>query len=163
MISNNLKAELKEMARDMFIGVPALILVIYLFGDFFITNSTFSILIFALFFINYVIILLHERKYNKNFPYKPYKSKKGVIERSFIGLWAGVHYLFFIGTYDHKRYNTQTDYPETLECVFGNISQAILLFVYIFFSIKLFESFDYYSLFFMIIPIITNIISLKKY
>jgi len=163
MISNNLKAELKEMARDMFIGVPALILVIYLFGDFFITNSTFSILIFALFFINYVIILLHERKYDKNFPYKPYKSKESIVKRGLIGLWAGVHYLFSIGTYDHKKYNTQVFYPETIECFLGNASQAIILFAYIFISIKLFEAFDYYSLLFMIIPIITNIISLKKY
>ncbi len=163
MEMNDLKTELRETVGVIIIGVPILVLLIYLFGDFFRNNQMFSVIVFVLFLINYSITLLHERKYNKNFPYKPYKSKKSVIERCLIGLWAGVHYLFFIGTYDHKSYNTQAFYPETIECVFGNISQAIILFAYIFISVKLFMIFDYYSLFFLIIPIITNVISLRKH
>ena len=163
MKMNALKTEMKDAIIDAIIIVPIFLLLLYLLGDFFVDNRTFSIIVFVLFFINYIIVLLHERKYDKNFPYKPYKSKESIVKRGLIGLWAGVHYLFSIGTYDHKKYNTQVFYPETIECFLGNASQAIILFAYIFISIKLFEAFDYYSLLFMIIPIITNIISLKKY
>ncbi len=135
---------------------------IILFGNFMENNPIFSVIIFLLFFVNFGITALHERKYKENFPYKPYKSKKNIGERILIGLLAGLHYLFYIGSYDHKKYNTQVNYPETVECVFGNISQMIILLVYILIAINLFELCGYYSLFFMIIPIITNIISIVR-
>ena len=115
-----------------------------------------------MFGINYIIIFISERKYRqKNFPYKPYKSKKNIGKRILIGLLAGFHYFFFIGSYNHKKYNTQVWYPETIECIFGNISQLIILFMYILVAVKFFEIGIFYSLLFMIIPIITNIISIK--
>jgi hypothetical protein len=107
-------------------------------------------------------VLFHEKRYKKNFPYKPYKSKNNIAKRILIGLLAGFHYIFYIGTYNHKRYNTQVFYPETTECFLGNVSQLIILIVYIFIAIKLFEFFEYYSLIFLIIPIIINLISLKR-
>lgn len=147
---------------QLVIGVVMLILLISLFGDFFRANGAFSILLFLLFFVNYGIVLFHEKRYKKNFPYKPYKSKNNIAKRILIGLLAGFHYIFYIGTYNHKRYNTQVFYPETTECFLGNVSQLIILIVYIFIAIKLFEFFEYYSLIFLIIPIIINLISLKR-
>ena len=98
MKMNALKTEMKDAIIDAIIIVPIFLLLIYLLGDFFVDNRTFSIIVFVLFFINYIIVLLHERKYDKNFPYKPYKSKESIVKRGLIGLWAGVHYLFSIGT-----------------------------------------------------------------
>ncbi len=119
------------------------------------------ILISSLFFIgNYIIIILDQRKYKKNFPYTPYKSKKRILLRIGLGLLAGIHFIFFIGTYNHKKYNTQVNTPETLECYFGNVSQLIILIVYIFISYVLFQRIGYYYIAFLILPYITNIISL---
>ncbi len=158
-----MKINWKEDLRDILGGIIIFLLLIILFGDFITSNLLFYIIVLLFFFINYGIILFHERKYKENFPYEPYKSKNNIGKRILIGLWAGAHYLFFIGSYNHKEYNTQVFYPETLECVFGNISQAIIFFAYIFIAINLFELFGYYSLFFMVIPIITNLISLRKH
>jgi len=116
-----------------------------------------------LFIVNYTIIILHQRKYKgKNFPYKPFKSKKKILERISLGLLAGLHYFFFIGNYSHKRYNTQAWYPETLECIFGNISQMIILILYLVIGINLYRVIGYYSIILFVIPIITNIISIRK-
>ena len=157
-----MKEYIKEIL-ELVIVIPIFFLFIILVEEFVKANLLFFVAIFLLFFINYGIIYLHERKYGrKNFPYKPYKSKKKIWKRILIGLLAGLHYLFFIGSYNHKDYNTQVWYPETIECYFGNISQAIIFSADIFISIKLFEFLGYYSLFFMIIPIITNIISIGR-
>jgi len=110
--------------------------------------------------INYSIIGLHERKYKKNFPYTPYKSKKNVTSRIGLGLLAGLHYFFFIGTYNHKKYNTQVDTPKTLECYFGNVSQLIISIMYFYLSYIFYLKIGLYYLIFLSIPIITNIISL---
>ncbi len=152
----------KEFIRDV-IGVILVIILIILFGNFMVENKKIIIVAFIFFCINYIIIMRHENKYGKkNFPYKPYKSKKKIKERIWLGLIAGFHYLFFIGSYNHKKYNTQTWYPETIECVFGNISQLIILIAYIFIAVMLSKINLYSSLAFMLIPIITNIISLKR-
>ncbi len=146
-------------------GILVTIIFVFLFSyfwDFILKYFLFLVIVSLLFFINYGIVVLHEDKYKKNFPYKPYKSKKNIGERILIGLLAGLHFLFYIGSYDHKKYNTQVFYPETIECVFGNISQFLIWAAFIFIEINLFESFGYYSLFFMIIPIITNIISIIR-
>lgn len=151
-----------EIIRDILL-VIFLILLIILFGNFILENKKIIIISFLFFFINYIIIMLHENKYGKNnFPYKPYKSKKKIGGRIFLGLLAGIHYLFFIGSYNHKKYNTQVHYPETFECFFGNISQLIMLVAYIFIAVELSKINLYISLIFISIPIITNIISLKK-
>ena len=135
---------------------------VIIFNDFIMNNLPALGIAFAFFIANYLFIFIHERKYKKNFPYKPYKSKKKIGKRILIGLLAGIHYLFFIWTYNHKKYNTQVDYPETLECYFGNVSQLIILLIYLFVSAKLFQVIGYYSLFFMAIPIVTNIINIIK-
>ena len=150
----------KELLKEIS-GLIVFILLIILFWDFIISNSHTLRIIYLLFFINYIIILLHERKYKKNFPYKPYKSREGICKRILIGLLAGLHYLFFIGSYNHKRYNTQTRYPETIECIFGNVSQIIILILYGLIGINIFKIIGYYSLIFLVIPIITNIISIE--
>ncbi len=145
------------------IFVIVIILGIVLFGDFLAKNWLAFFIALLFFFVNYGIIILHERGYGlKNFPYKPYKSKKKVRKRILIGLLAGLHYFFIIGSYDHKKYNTQVWYPETLECFFGNISQLIIFIIYILIGINLFNLGWYYSLAFMIIPIATNIISIWR-
>lgn len=114
----------------------------------------------AFFIINYLIISLHEKKYKKNFPYKPYKSKKNVVPRIGLGLLAGFHYIFFIGTYNHKKYNTQVYTPKTLECYFGNISQFIIMIAYFYISYKLYLIIGIFHIAFLVSPIITNILSL---
>lgn len=155
-----MKISRKGLLSDIIVLIVFILLII-LFWDFVISNSHTLSIIYLFFFINYMIVFLHERKYTKNFPYKPYKSKKEVWKRILIGLLAGLHYLFFIGSYSHKRYNTQTWYPETIECIFGNVSQMIILILYIVIGINLFKIIGYYFLILMVIPIITNIISIK--
>jgi len=151
----------KGLLRDVAAIMIFLILII-IFNYFILNNSLAFGVAFLFFGVNYAIILSHENKYGReNFPYKPYKSKKKIGERILIGLLAGLHYIFFIGNYNHKKYNTQIWYPKTLECYFGNVSQMIILIAYLFISVNLFRILGYYSLFFMIIPIITNIVSLK--
>ena len=114
-----------------------------------------------LFFIKDIIIYSHERQYKKNTPYEKYKIKKGIFVRALTGLLAGLHYFFFIGSYSHRKYNTQVYNPRTLECFFGNISVFLILIVYVFIGIGLFKVMSYYFLILMIIPIITNIISIE--
>ena len=139
------------------------LLIFFVFDSFLLENSKFFIILVCFLLINYIIILLSQRKLGrKNFPYKPYKSKKSILNRILLGFLAGFHYFFFIGSYDHKKYNTQVWHPETLECYFGNISQLIVIFIYGFIAFKLLELNLYYSISFMFIPILTNLISLKS-
>lgn len=150
-----------EIIREAFLMI-IFILVIISFQKFIFQNAKLFLLPFCFFFIVYGIIFFHERKYSKtNFPYKPYKIKKRLGERILLGFLAGFHYFFFIGTYNHKKYNTQIWYPETLECFFGNLSLMIIFFAYLFISITLFKVNLWFSLLFMVIPIITTLISLK--
>jgi hypothetical protein len=150
----------EKIITEAIFGLVCILLII-LFREFILKNITIVAVSIIFFVINYeIIVVIHEKKYKKNFPYKPYKSKKKIWERILIGLWAGVPFLFFIGSYNHKKYNTQAWYPETIECIFGNISQIIILVIYIAVAVKLFEFGWGYSLFFMVIPIITNIISI---
>ncbi|GAJ22526.1 unnamed protein product [marine sediment metagenome] len=62
------------------------------------------------------VLWYDSRKYKKNIPYIQIKKKRKNANKFFVGLLAGLHYLFFIGTYNHKKYNTQVEHPETLEC-----------------------------------------------
>lgn len=116
-------------------------------------------LAFGFFIINYVIIFLNQRKYKKNYPFKN-KEKNTIGKKISLGLLAGFHFFFFIGSYSHKKYNTQVWYPETTECFFGNISQIIILILYILIEVYFFNIIRYYSIIFLLIPIITNMISL---
>ncbi len=99
-------------------------------------------------------------KYKVNNPYKRLK-KKNLSERILLGLLAGFHYTFFMGTYSHKYYNTQIWYPETLECIFGNISQVIILDFYLILNVFMIEFLGiYYAIALAVVLIIINIISL---
>lgn len=149
----------KGLLRDI-IDIILIIGLLFLFRNFIINNLIEFWIALSFFLANWWIIDFHEKRYKKNFPYKPYKSKKKVGERILIGILAGFHYSFFIGSYNHKKYNTQVNYPETLECVFGNISQLIILLAYFLISAILFNFIRYYFLFFIVLPIITNIISI---
>lgn len=151
--------KIKEILGDIPLGVVFVMGLIFIMNSF---SNYFGIGIAFLFFLtNYLIIYIHERKYKKNFPYPKYKSKNKIIRRILLGFVAGFHYLFFIGTYNHKKYNTQVYYPETLECYTGNISEMIILFFYLYVSATLFNIAGYYSLIFMAIPLITNILSMR--
>lgn len=130
-------------------------------GEFFTANWIPVSIALFLFFIKDIIIYSHERQYKKNTPYEKYKIKKGIFVRALTGLLAGLHYFFFIGSYSHRKYNTQVYNPRTLECFFGNISVFLILIVYVFIGIGLFKVMSYYFLILMIIPIITNIISIE--
>jgi len=102
-----------------------------------------------------------ERKYKKNLPYSPSKKKENIIKRIYLGILAGIHYILFIGTYNHKKYNTQVFYPTTLECYLGNLSglvmEAIIIILFIIAKFK----FGEIANLILLIPIITNLISLK--
>lgn len=101
------------------------------------------------------------KKYKKNTPYTPTK-KKNTFHRIILGLIAGIHYSHFIGTYNHKKYNTQVFTPETLECYIGGSFAAILYLAY-FAIADYFKTFiGIYGLSVLLIPIITNIVSFAK-
>ena len=106
-----------------------------------------------------IIIVLHEKRYRENYPFKTRKNNP-LNKRITSGLMAGFHYVFFIGTYSHKKYNTQVWYPETLECVIGNMVAITITVIYLIIGVYLFRSIGYYTIFFLVIPILTNTISL---
>ena len=154
---------MKEVLTDVSFGI-ILITPLILFHKFVFENLFIVIMVSVIFAINFSIIYLHERRYGKkNFPYKKYNNKKSILQRVMLGILAGWHYQFFIGNYNHKKYNTQVWYPETLECYFGNISQLIIFILYVFIAVKIYTTNLYYAIAFMLIPIITNIISLIKF
>jgi len=157
-----MKSSKIELIREfIFFGVFVMVLIV--FFNFILNNLKILGVALLFFLINFLIIFFHEKKYGKkNFPYKSYKSKNKTSKRIFLGLLAGVHYLFFIGSYNHKKYNTQVWYPETIECIFGNISQGIIFLAYIFISVELFKVAHFISVLFMAFPIITNLISLMN-
>jgi len=107
------------------------------------------------------LIFFSERKYTKNTPYKPFKKRK-IFHRILLGLIAGFHYSHFIGTYDHKRYNTQVFTPETLECYLGVFFALVFIMVYVLIAWYLKILIGISGLLIFLIPIITNIISIIK-
>ena len=114
---------------------------------------------FLFFLINFFLIHLTEQEFTENYPFKN-KKKRSSLEKFNLGMIAGFHYLFFIGTYSHKKYNTQVFYPETTECYWGNVSQLLILVLYIALAIWFYLLVGAYYILFLIIPIVTNIISL---
>jgi|GEM_PF-1541210 len=106
--------------------------------------------------------LYDSTRYEENTPYKPSKKKESLISRIILGIKAGFHYSQFIGTYDHKKYNTQVHYPTTLECYIGGIFAIVFEVAYIILALGLKEIFGNFSLIILVIPIITNLISIIK-
>ena len=105
-----------------------------------------------------VFISKDSKKYKKNNPYAPIKNKN-LFYRILLGLMAGIHYFHFVGTYNHKKYNTQVFTPETLECYLGVFFATILWVVYLALVWYLKDAVGMFSLSILLIPIITNIIS----
>ena len=98
-------------------------------------------------------------KYKENNPYKRRKIKKSVFKRILTGLFAGVHYVHAIFTYNHRKYNTQVFYPETLECYIGMVWVIILLlYGYMAYLVSLFYGFLFLIVLFILI--LTNTIAL---
>ncbi len=112
-------------------------------------------------FVLVLFIVFYDcRKYKKNTPYTPLKQKRNFFYRIWIGIRVGFHYLHFIGTYNHKKYNTQVFTPKTLECYVGVSFAAIFWGIYFFSTFYLMSLFGNYSLLILLIPTITNIISI---
>jgi len=109
----------------------------------------------------YVFISKDSKKYKKNSPH-PFVKNKKFFQRVLLGLMAGIHYFHFVGTYSHKKYNTQVFTPETLECHIGVYFATILWIVYLVLVWHFKSLIGFYSLFILLIPIITNIISFIK-
>ncbi len=101
------------------------------------------------------------KKYKKNIPYSFVKNKKS-FQRVLLGLMAGIHYFHFVGTYNHQKYNTQVFTPKTLECHVGVYFAIILWIAYLFLVWYLKSLIGMFSLFILLIPLLTNIISFIK-
>ena len=122
-----------------------------------IKKDSFTIVMFVVCFV-LLIGIKESFQYNKNIPYQKTKGKKNFIKRIFIGLLAGLHYSHMIFTYNHKKYNTQVFYPETIECYFG-LSWAVFLCLYGLVAYLVSSNFEGYWYFLVLIfPVITNII-----
>ena len=78
----------------------------------------------------------------------------------FLGILAGFHYVHFIETYNHEKYNTQVFTPETLECYVGVFSSFILFTAYLVVAWYFESLFGNFGLLVLLIPILTNSISI---
>lgn len=121
----------------------------------------YAVLVYSV--IMTILISIDFIKYNQNIPYKPNKKKRKLFLRIYLGFTAGIHYVNFIGTYNHKKYNTQVYSPKTLECYLANLSAFLFLIAYIIVSWQLYSNFGSIALSFLAIPIILNSISIFAY
>jgi len=125
-------------------------------------KSLAAIISFFMFFSLFIMVKEYHR-YDCNVPYRKKKIKKNILSRIFTGLLAGVHYVHFMFSYNHKKYNTQVDIPKSLECYVGNI-WIIFLFFYGFISYKIYLFFGGY--WYLIVPgilIATNLIDFIRF
>ena len=107
------------------------------------------------------IYLYESKKYKKNIPYTSPKKKNNLFYRLSLGLLAGVHYSHFVGTYNHKKYNTQVFFPTTLECNIGGSLAGIILFIlYPFLSLYLSQLVGLFGFLILLVPIVLNLISI---
>ena len=100
------------------------------------------------------------KKYKRNNPYNSPKKKKRFFHRLKLGILAGIHYSHFVGTYNHKRYNTQVFTPKTFECYLGGSIAGLIIGVYLFLSFYLYLRIGIFGSLIIFIPIISNIISI---
>ncbi len=119
--------------------------------------------IYGIYIIFVILTSLYEtKKYNKNVPYKIVKKEEDYSSRIILGILAGIHYSHFIGTYNHKKYNTQVFTPETLECYVGGGLAGLFYFGYPVVSWYLFKAFGLIGFSILLVPIILNLISILK-
>ena len=120
-------------------------------------------ILYAIYFILVVLIYRYEfGKYKKNTPYNPAKKKRDYFNRFFLGILGGIHYSHFVGTYSHKKYNTQVFTPETFECNVAGSVAGLFLIGYPIVAWYLSKAFGIIGFSIMLIPIILNLISLSK-
>ncbi|OIO41383.1 hypothetical protein COT60_03195 [Candidatus Pacearchaeota archaeon CG09_land_8_20_14_0_10_30_9] len=118
---------------------------------------------YAVYLIAIVFIYRYEfTKYKKNTPYNPAKKKNNLINRFFLGILGGIHYSHFIGTYSHKKYNTQVFTPETFECYVAGSVAGLFLIGYPIVAWYLSQVIGIIGFSIMLIPIILNLISISK-
>lgn len=129
-----------------------------LLNDSFSGMYVFAILIYSI--LISLIIRYDVKKYKINTPYVLPKKKNPFLKRLSLGIMAGIHYSHFIGTYNHKKYNTQAFTPKTLECYIGVASSVLITIVYIGLAWYLGRLFGAVGLLILAIPIILNLISI---
>ena len=118
---------------------------------------------YGIYFIFIVLIYRYEfRKYKKNTPYNPAKKKGDFFNRFFLGILGGIHYSHFVGTYSHKKYNTQVFTPETFECFIAGSVAGLFLIGYPIVAWYLSKIIGIIGFSIMLIPIILNLISISK-
>ncbi len=118
---------------------------------------------YVIYFIFVGLIYQYEfRKYKKNTPYNPAKKKNNFFSRFFLGILGGIHYSHFVGTYSHKKYNTQVFTPETFECIVAGSVAALFLIGYPIIAWYLFKSSGIIGFSILLIPIVLNLISIYK-
>ncbi|MFW5846616.1 MAG: hypothetical protein ACOCUU_00510 [Nanoarchaeota archaeon] len=114
-------------------------------------------IIFDIFIYRYEFI-----KYKKNTPYNPAKKKDNFFKRFFLGIFGGVHYAHFVGTYSHKKYNTQVFTPETFECFVAGSVAGLFLLGYPIVAWHFYQAIGITGFSIMLIPIILNLIGISK-
>lgn len=149
------------MKRDnlkFIIQIISLFVLLFVIFSFIVKNEELLAIVFFLIFFVLVIAIKEDRRYDCNVPYKMKKIKKSFFQRALTGLAGGVHYVHFMFTYNHEKYNTQVDTPDTLECYFGWF-WGVLIFMYGYFSYLVSVNFEgYWYLIVLAIPIFTNVI-----
>ncbi len=118
---------------------------------------------YAIYFISVIFIYRYEfGKYKKNTPYNFVKKRGNLINRFFLGIFGGIHYAHFIGTYNHKKYNTQVFTPKIFECFVAGGVAGLFLIGYPISVWYLFQAIGIIGFSIMFIPIILNIISISE-
>ncbi len=118
-------------------------------------------LFYAVYLIAIIFIYRYEfAKYKKNTPYNPAKKKGDYFNRFFLGILGGIHYSHFVGTYSHKKYNTQVFTPETFECDVAGSVAGLLAIAYPVVAWHLSKAIGIIGFSIMLVPIILNLISI---
>jgi len=120
-------------------------------------------IIYGIYFVSIILIYRYEfARYNKNIPYNLAKKKKNILQRFFLAILGGIHYSHFIGTYSHKKYNTQVFTPTTFECFVAGSLAVLIILGYPILAWYLSQSFGTIGFLIMLIPIVLNLISIFK-
>ncbi len=116
---------------------------------------------YGIYFVLDILIYRYEfTRYKKNIPYNRVKKKNNFFNRFFLGILGGIHYSHFVGTYSHKKYNTQVFTPKTLECDVAGSVAALFIAGYPVVAWYLSQTIGIIGFSVMLIPIILNFISI---
>ncbi len=118
-------------------------------------------IVYGVYLFLFVLISRYElKKYKKNNPYTPPKKKGKFFRRFFLGIIGGLYYSHFIGTYNHKKYNTQVFTPKTFECHVAGTLAGVFVAGYVVASLFLFKFFGIIGFSILLVPIVLNLISI---